>query len=325
MHTSVYAGGFVFQKPAMEEIGRKLKNRRERLGLTLEEVERSTRIRTNRLEALEAGEFDTLPSEVQLRGFLRNYADFLGLEPGEILASYDTTRGGERKHRLQLLQSQSQSRRTLGTGGPGRRSITELLLSGLIVAAVAAVFIWGLGSIVASLNAAEPTKVPVTLLSINEPTERPTSTSTPEPQRSLEGLAVTALADTDTLPTSTLILPVLDSVRLELIAISGTWVRLSVDGEEVFQGRMAPGDQLDFTGEEAIELVTGNAGGLRVIFNGQDQGPLGDLAQVVERVWSPRGIVTPTATITPTPTITPEQSETPSPTLTSTNAPASVP
>jgi hypothetical protein len=82
---------------------------------------------------------------------------------------------------------------------------------------------------------------------------------------------------------------------------------------------MEPGDQLEYTGEENIELLTGNAGGLRVVFNGQDQGPLGDLAQVVERVWSPRGIVTPTATITPTLTITPEQSTTPSSTPTSTS------
>jgi cytoskeletal protein RodZ len=298
----------------MEEIGRTLKERRERLGLTLEEVERSTRIRVNRLEALEAGKFDTLPSEVQLHGFLRNYADFLGLDAHEILDKLASLSDGERKSRPLLRRTQPDARSFQKPGSSAGRSVTEILLSGGILVAVAALFIWGLGSIVTSLNSPEPTEAPQALVSFDEPTEAPASTATPAPQLSLEGVAVTALADNDTLPTPTLILPVLDSVRIELTAVSETWVRLSVDGEEVFQGRMEPGDKLDYTGEETIELLTGNAGGLRVVFNGQDQGPLGDLAQVVERVWSPRGIVTPTATVTPTPTLTPEQSETPSPT-----------
>jgi cytoskeletal protein RodZ len=304
----------------MEEIGRKLKDRRERLGLTLEEVERSTRIRANRLEALESGEFDTLPSEVQARGFLRNYADYLDLDPEEILASYDLSRGGQdRKPRFPRPGNRSAagvSRQPIGRRG---RSIAELLTSGLVIAAVAAVFFWGVASIVTSLNTPEPTELPQELASFNDPTALPTTTATPAPQLSLDGVAVTALAQNGITPTPTLILPVLDSVRVELTAVSETWVRLSVDGEEVFQGRMAPGDRLEYTGEENIELLTGNAGGLRVVFNGQDQGPLGDLAQVVERVWSPRGIVTPTATITATITVTPQQSETPSPTATSTN------
>ncbi|MGD2058096.1 MAG: DUF4115 domain-containing protein [Anaerolineales bacterium] len=303
----------------MEEIGQTLKERRERLGLTLEEVERSTRMRVNRLEALEAGKFDTLPSVVQLHGFLRNYADFLGLDPEEILKKVEAVSGAERKSKPLLRRSRSGARDLQRPGNSGGRSITEILLSGGIVVAVAALLIWGLGSIVASLNTPEPTQAPQALVSFEEPTELPTPTSTPAPQLSLEGVAVTTLADSDTPPTPTLILPVLDSVRIELTAVSETWVRLTVDGEQVFQGRMEPGDQLDYTGEEKIELLTGNAGGLRVVFNGQDQGPLGDLAQVVERVWSPRGVVTPTATVTPTPTLTPEQSETPSPTVSGTS------
>jgi cytoskeleton protein RodZ len=317
MQMCIFTGGFAFLDHPMEEIGRTLKDRRERLGLTLEEVERSTRIRTNRLQALEAGEFDSLPSEVQVRGFLRNYADYLGLMPDEILNKYAALRGEvRRKSGLGLRRGKTDPERYALERGSRRRSIMELLISGFIVVAVAAVFIWGAGSIVASLNSPKPTAVSQALIQASETTEIPTETSSPVPQLSLEGVAVTALAESGTTPTPTLILPVLDSVRIELTAVSETWVRLSVDGEEVFQGRMETGDQLNYTGEEKIELLTGNAGGLRVVFNGQDQGPLGDLAQVVERVWSPRGVVTPTATITPTITFTPEQSVTPSPTST---------
>ena len=64
----------------MDDVGGRLREAREKLGLTLEEVERTTRIRVHHLEAIERGELDSLPSPVQARGFLRNYAEFLGLE-----------------------------------------------------------------------------------------------------------------------------------------------------------------------------------------------------------------------------------------------------
>ena len=61
----LYRGGW------MKEIGRTLREARERLGLTLEEVERNTHIRARHLAAIEKGELETLPSSVQARGFLR--------------------------------------------------------------------------------------------------------------------------------------------------------------------------------------------------------------------------------------------------------------
>jgi cytoskeleton protein RodZ len=62
---------------SMEEIGKTLRETRERLGLTLEEIERTTRIRKARLEALERGELDSMPSQAQARGFLRNPGHYL--------------------------------------------------------------------------------------------------------------------------------------------------------------------------------------------------------------------------------------------------------
>ena len=55
------------------------------MGITLAEVEVATRIRQKYLSALEAEEWHLLPGEVVGRGFLRNYADYLGLDPQEIM------------------------------------------------------------------------------------------------------------------------------------------------------------------------------------------------------------------------------------------------
>ena len=64
----------------MFEIGSSLRDARTRRGLELSQIERETRIRPRYLQALEDERFDLLPGEAYAKGFLRTYADFLGLE-----------------------------------------------------------------------------------------------------------------------------------------------------------------------------------------------------------------------------------------------------
>jgi hypothetical protein len=64
----------------MFEIGSSLREARERRGLSFADVERGTRIRPRYLRALEEETFDQLPGRVYAKGFLRGYADFLGLD-----------------------------------------------------------------------------------------------------------------------------------------------------------------------------------------------------------------------------------------------------
>jgi cytoskeletal protein RodZ len=66
-------------------LGAALRERREAMGVTLAEVEVATRIRQKYLSAIESEEWHMLPGEVVGRGFLRNYADYLGLDPQEIM------------------------------------------------------------------------------------------------------------------------------------------------------------------------------------------------------------------------------------------------
>ena len=73
----------------MDELGHILREARETKGLTLNEVQEQTRISQRYLEALEVGDYDLLPSPVHVRGFLRNYARFLGLDPEPLLERYE--------------------------------------------------------------------------------------------------------------------------------------------------------------------------------------------------------------------------------------------
>jgi hypothetical protein len=104
-------------------------------------------------------------------------------------------------------------------------------------------------------------------------------------------------------------------VDIRILVEGSAWVRVVVDGEEVFRGRVSPGELLEYLGQEVVEVTTGNGAGLRVLFNGEDQGTLGGLGEVVTRLWTVGGAVTPTPTATRTPTATPPQSATPTPTI----------
>src|SRR6266550_3666920 len=63
----------------------RLEAARERKGVDLNRAERDTKIRARYLSALERGEYRELPGAVYTKGFLRNYAVYLGLDPEEIV------------------------------------------------------------------------------------------------------------------------------------------------------------------------------------------------------------------------------------------------
>jgi cytoskeletal protein RodZ len=69
-------------------LGEVLQLARERKGVDLYRAERDTKIRLRYLAALEDGDFSELPAPVYTKGFLRNYAIYLGLDPDELLARW---------------------------------------------------------------------------------------------------------------------------------------------------------------------------------------------------------------------------------------------
>ena len=86
------------QPPAVKEIpggtgivdyhGRTLKQIRERMGIGLEEVSSETRVSLKILQFIEEEAFDKLPALVYLKGFLKSYAQSLGLDPARVVDGY---------------------------------------------------------------------------------------------------------------------------------------------------------------------------------------------------------------------------------------------
>ena len=72
----------------MRTVGQVLKEERERKFYTLLEIEKVTKIRKELLEALETGQYQKLPPQTFVQGFIKNYGKFLGLNTEKLLAVY---------------------------------------------------------------------------------------------------------------------------------------------------------------------------------------------------------------------------------------------
>lgn len=79
--------------PQKEGLGEKLAKKRISLGLDVKDVEKAIRIRWKYVEAIENGRYDILPPDVYVRGFIRNYAAFLKLDPDKVMKLYERERG----------------------------------------------------------------------------------------------------------------------------------------------------------------------------------------------------------------------------------------
>jgi cytoskeletal protein RodZ len=75
-------------------LGDALRLQREAMGVTMDQAAEDTRIREKFLQAIESGDYQSLPGTVYTKGFLRNYAEYLSLDPEEMLALYTGERGG---------------------------------------------------------------------------------------------------------------------------------------------------------------------------------------------------------------------------------------
>ena len=112
----------------MFEIGNSLREARYRQQLELSEIEQATKIRARYLQALEEEQFDALPAQAYVKGFLRNYAEYLGLDGQLYVDEYNSRYGvGEEEPREPVV-----ARRTSRVHTRHRRSERRWVLVALI-------------------------------------------------------------------------------------------------------------------------------------------------------------------------------------------------
>jgi len=307
------------QTPSTEifkEVGAELRKRREMLSLHLDEVERNTHVKTHYLEALESGAMDNLPSTVQTRGMLSNYATFLDLDVDAILLRYADALQARHREKNPQKPARQAGQPIVGNIPPLRSFIAGDMIFGIgIVVLLVGFSIWGVSRV---LSIQETEEIQPTAPSISD-----VLLATPDPSLFTPTPTLEFVEDNE--PTVTIVIPTQNlnvNVQVNLIAVERTYMRVIVDGEEVFNGRVVPGTAYPFEAETQVEVLVGSGAAIRVVYNGRDLGLLGAIGQVVSNIYLEEEIITPTAlptqipteTFTPTATVPPTQ--TPIPTST---------
>ncbi len=305
------------------EIGARLRSQRELLGLSLNDVERHTHLRMHYLKALESGKLVTLPSPVQGRGMLSNYANFLGLNPEPLLLRFADGLQASLATRKAAQTPQRFARSAVQVGKPNlfrRLFSVDILVVGTLVIFFIVFIIWaGLRiSSQTSVQGSTPTSPSIAnVLAPATPTPPPTNLATDlpltmtaavilgTPQASLAPQTLTAqtLAPDTSLtpqPTQTSTANSNSPVQVYVVVRQRAWLRVTVDGKVEFEGRVVTGGAYTFAGSQQVEVLTGNGAALQVIFNQADQGTLGQLGAVVDLIYTPTGVINPTPTVTPT-------------------------
>jgi len=90
--------------PGEETVGEILLAAREKAGMTLETASQQTRVPISTLQYLETDNFEALPARVYAKGFLRTYAELLGLDSGRILNRFEMQTGHTHKSRGDLWE-----------------------------------------------------------------------------------------------------------------------------------------------------------------------------------------------------------------------------
>jgi cytoskeleton protein RodZ len=245
-------------------IGDALRAAREQQGRSLEEVAASTRARVDQLRALEEERFGSFGGDVYAKGFLKNYALELGLDPQPLLDTYRREVSHDDAHATALVGGVATP--------PKQRSAPPAWIAWVLAAVVIMAgfaFLSTVGSGVAPPTASpdEPTGPPPAPAEEDE-VEPDETDGVDEPEGEAEEAEPDEAEEEPEAEEP-------DGVELLIALEESSWIRVVIDGTPILEQTMPQGEVLEYRGEEEIEIRYGNPGGVRAELNGEDLGPQG--------------------------------------------------
>lgn len=286
------------------EIGATLRKAREELGVTFDDVEDETKIRKRYLVALEREDYRSLPSPMYARGFLKTYANYLGLDGEGLSQELKRSSGGileprensEMSSGRESFGERQRPRRGFNGSSRSRRRVSLIAAIGFAIAfvliAIAAFELYGLGQDSrASQNASEQQDA------LNSEqgglSEEPGGETTGSPPDTTPVPGQSAGATPGSVPDSgqTTVAPDAASPAEKIIvrvtvAQVPAWLNVQTDGGVVYEQVAQPGFSQTFEAGGQIQIWTGNAGAIRLEVNGQDYGALGAPGEVERRLFT---------------------------------------
>ena len=220
---------------ARPDVGDALRAARDERGVPLAEAAEVTRIHERYLQALEDGEpLDYFPGNAYARFFLRDYAEYLGLEPGPLIRSFDDTAAEEPLQPMQKPVRTSPGRR-------GWRFSAALTVVALIAIAVT------------SRVGGSPVSSPVASVA-----GAPAAGSNPPPGPSVTNVAGAPSAA-----------PTVVGVHAVMRITERCWVKATKDGRLALAETLEPGRTVRLRANRTLELTLGNAAGAILTVNGR--------------------------------------------------------
>ena len=268
-----------------QTIAEELSAARQARGLDLKEIQEQSGISLSVLQGLETDQFDVV-EPVFIRLALKEYAEYLGLDPESLLARFD-------QQQRQVSRPRQRSAVLLEQPKPQRSSRTPLIVIGLVVGVccLLAVAYYFFGDKIAApptppAQSAAPTQIDTPAQTIPPPTEsQPTAAlnDTLLVQSSSESEASEAPATADTSAIAATVQTAAALVVLELVARDSTWVQIRWDEAENFEGTIAPGERRRFEARDHFVVLSTNPHGMSYWLDGEllGGGQLGDPNRVL--------------------------------------------
>ncbi len=263
-------------------VGYTLRQERERQNLTVSDIEEGTSIRALYIEAIEAGEYDKLPGTIYTKGFIKNYAKFLGMDAdavtkefandlAELAAEEDAAKAAEvaadnppAQEKTPEPKPVKPEKKSLGYSiqDDNSGSSSKLIIAAVVLIAAIAGGLWSW------LSDSEGD-----VAKVNPPTEQtqpvePTPADNPTP-----------VANANPAPNT-------DGVAIQARFNDRCWTEVNVDGVVVQEGLIEGGQTLTWEGKNSITFRLGNAGAVEFFQNGQSLGVQGGVGDVIDKTFT---------------------------------------
>ncbi len=269
----------------MSSVGTLLRNARITQGVTLEEISARTRIVLKNLHAIESDDLGQFSSPFLYRSFVRQFADEVKVDYDSIAAAVLEASGVMPQPRLPGESDSPIVRVPLLQ--PRVRSDYHWIYSAAILILVIAACSGGytvwrhLSTLKTSAGVPAPpagtfspdVNRPKDLISGNRPAPvtrvpQPAVSPAPEPP---------AAAEADS------------GIHIQLSAIETTWLSIIADGKETYRGLLKASQTKILDGRQTARIKTGNAGGVTIVFNGKELGPIGRRGETRTVLFTTRG------------------------------------
>ena len=221
----------------MFEIGNSLREARLRQSLDFPEVEQATKIRGKYLRALEDEQFDILPGQTYVKGFLRTYSEYLGLDGQLYVDEYNSRYiPGDEETPLR-----AQNRSTVGRSPRVESSVVLVALAAIGILTALVFVAWRFGSDTPNTAIPDFSSQPPATTKAKEPAKRPRT----RPAR-IAKLTITG-------------------------ALGNSWVEVhkgTAAGRELYRGTLEAGSTIRFS-QRRVYVVVGRPKSLRFRVNGR--------------------------------------------------------